>query len=481
MAMNMMQSILDKTGLGGFRTGISDRDQLMHSNVDLDTKGIANLRSQNNYENELLDNPLKAVERAQKIAAGESDTADILSGGRDRDRERKREMEIADLLTKQDENKRRQIEDAAQAAIRAASVFKPDDTPLLQAQKWPEAVRIARENGLTNIPDKYTPDNFQKLQTRAQAAPMTIKHIQSMQTADQKFKHDTQLADQKHGQTLEVHDIDNEAAMERQRLQSKTTMEATRLRESGEWSRHNANPVLSRSKEVVAAKNRVDAAIEGRGEASLNDFAMVAKDLYGAELGRAATLLAPTLQAETQQLRMDIATAKTPEEKKAKEKQLRNLARDAQKEMESMAFPPEFAAKYDEIRRKKYGSIENAPVPEPIAKALTTPPTEAAPASGAKNFDEWKAKDTAEKERVDKIKASSEYLALQSEYNTALANRNQTEARAIKAEMDKLLGVAPKPAAAPAAKSGRTIVNRGVRKSDGKTVVMYSDGTTEVQ
>lgn len=484
MAMNMMQSILDKTGLGGFRTGVGDYDQQIHSDQDMADKQLLHRRTQNLLDNEILDNPVKAIKRAQEIAAGESDTADILAGGRDRDRENKRSMDVAALLEKQDSNKRKQIEDAATAAVRAASIFKEDDTPLLRQQKWAEAYRIGQDGGLKNMPQEYSEYNYQQLQLRAKAAPMTVQQIQAMQSADQKFKHDTQLNDQKHGQTLEVTDVNNEASMDRQRLQSNTTMAAARLREAGENARQANNPVLTKSKEVVAAKGRVDAAIKGEGEASLLDFESVAANDYGAAVKRNTDILKidaeKRIESLNQQIRMNEGD---PKKVAAYEAQIEKVANKLRADIEQTSFPAAFRKKYDEIRRREYGSIDAAPVSAAIEKAMTTPAgaaPESIPSVWTSNSPEAKAARAAEDTRVSTAKATPEYLALQSEYNSAIANRNQTEARSIKAQMDAIVNPKPTPAA-PAAKSGRTEVNRGVRKSDGKTVILYSDGTKEVQ
>jgi hypothetical protein len=194
----MNPDLLGMTGLTGFRTGMADERSMMESDRSLRNSDLINQEREMKNEDFAAGGPLRAQERAVKLAEAEMLRKEHESGIIAEDRARKRDMEKADLTKKLDENQLAELKKRLTGMEAASSVFGPDANPVNVSASWD----AARESGKAYGFDigEYNQQNAEKFLRMRQQTPMmqklymdNLNHKQSMELEGSKAQNAVNL------------------------------------------------------------------------------------------------------------------------------------------------------------------------------------------------------------------------------------------------------------------------------------------------
>lgn len=181
-AFNLLPSILDKTPYGGYRTGMADERAIMHSDRELLNQDLDNQRQQMVNKDFESAGPLRAAERALKLAEAEKLQTEMNNGTWEEDRKRKRQTEMEELAAKVS---KRQIDELKLkvSGTEAIGQLFPDTNPAAMSMGWENARAIAKEYKFDI--GEYNEQNAAKLAAMIKATPQAQKMVMDLQNHQQ--------------------------------------------------------------------------------------------------------------------------------------------------------------------------------------------------------------------------------------------------------------------------------------------------------
>lgn len=210
-------SIIDNTALGGFRAGMADERNLLHSDSSLETERLAQEQAMLQNEMTRLKRPYEIADLAKKQAQAEADLGLIKSGDYARGQKADIDLKIANAVKQMDENERKKLQDKMDAVFRINEMIK-DKTPAYLQANWPDIVKEADAQGIKNFPKTWTPDVAAKMDARARLAWRTTQVVANEAAATTANQRAQEAATLLHTRGMEKEQFQQRAMDERSRL-----------------------------------------------------------------------------------------------------------------------------------------------------------------------------------------------------------------------------------------------------------------------
>lgn len=166
--------------LSGFYRGQQYDLAMQDAEKEFRNKDITNNRLENLYQNELLDNPMKEQERAQKIAEAVYQKELIDSGAKRKGFDAEVDSKIAGTEGQNLLNQKNKILIAADALTQAAAL--PE---LAKESMWEDLRKDLSSKGVKFPAGAYSVENSQILKSQAAAALQTRDHLQKLAQQEQ--------------------------------------------------------------------------------------------------------------------------------------------------------------------------------------------------------------------------------------------------------------------------------------------------------
>jgi hypothetical protein len=151
---------------------------------------LANASAQNKYDNEMLDNPVKASAREINQLSNQSDIGAWKDGRMEAYQNAKRDEQIQKAVAAMDTNKRLQVKDKAETVVSAfGSLVEDDDNHptggAINTQQWGALVPKLRAAGI-DAPDTYSRAAYEDLKRKNAGALSTIPHLNAVDLEQRK-------------------------------------------------------------------------------------------------------------------------------------------------------------------------------------------------------------------------------------------------------------------------------------------------------
>lgn len=194
-------------GLAGFFRGTQYNYGLADLERQFRDSDLQNLRNQNMYENEVLDNPNKAANRATDLLKQTEEQEQYTSGLKRKGAVADVNKKEADVTHTQLQNKQLEITQAADALNEFVQVAKAQPMSIMNG--WDGYMTELAKKGVKVPEGGYSQQNMDILQARALAAQNSLAQLRAMELNNQKF-----------GQDTAIHQMDNAARERVARIQA---------------------------------------------------------------------------------------------------------------------------------------------------------------------------------------------------------------------------------------------------------------------
>lgn len=179
--------------LGGFLAGLGDSFSLANADRDLADRDFRAQMERDKHGEYMADGPLRAVDRANKLAEAERTAADNTSGRAQELHDAERATKLQEAISKKSVAEVQNMEAQARTMMAMNEAFGPDDPPdFVQGQaRWDQVRAIGEKTGI-KMPAQYSPDALAKLRMGSKVAMNTIPYLQqnALLTRQQDFQAD---------------------------------------------------------------------------------------------------------------------------------------------------------------------------------------------------------------------------------------------------------------------------------------------------